>query len=86
MRKFLQSVLLIVISVTWFIAGYGCATPIQPIQPAPGVQAIMLVPSGTKIGSIVTDANGIYINENFPGELYLLPPGSTIKPEKKEYF
>jgi hypothetical protein len=86
-RWFLEMV--VVLIILYLIAtAVGCSPTVQPIQIEPGEQRIMLIPKGTRIGDVVTDANGLYIGEEFPGDVLLLPPGSVdeMQRERKEFY
>ena len=89
MRRSIQTIILIALTIFLFASVCGCHEALtQPIQAGSGDQRIMIIPAGTRIGDIITDANGVYINEHFPGEVYLLPPGSVIEPvtEQEERY
>ena len=81
MKNWTQIILMVGICVAWTFVGHGCNRPLamQPVM-SEGDQRLMFVPIGTKIGDVVTDANGVYISEDFPGEVFLMPPGTVITP------
>ena len=87
MRRLITIIILIALTVFLFASVCGCHEALtQPIQASPGDQRMMMVPVGTRIGDVVTDANGMYFNEHFPGEVFILPPGSVIEPVPEERF